>query len=126
MTKVVFFKSNGVFWGFEEQGHTGWGENGNDILCSAISAMTMLVINAIEVAYASDVDYDIDEETTNVRVSSCSALPEYEQDERKRYAISGLIMAYYYQLVDLVEEYYDYIDVEVIEKKFDGNKKRKN
>ena len=125
MTKVVFFKSNDSFWGFEEQGHTGFDASGNDILCSAISAMTMLVINAIEVAYASDVDYEIDEETTNVRVSSCSALPEYESDERKRYAISGLIMAYYYQLIDLVEEYYDYLDVEVIEKKFDGNKKRK-
>ena len=125
MTKVVFFKSGDSYWGFEEQGHSGFAASGNDIVCSAISAMTMLVINAIEVAYASDVDYDIDEETTNVRVSSCSALPEYEQDERKRYAISGLIMAYYYQLVDLVEEYYDYIDVEVIEKKYDGNKKRK-
>ena len=125
MTKVVFFKSGDSYWGFEEQGHSGFAASGNDIVCSAISAMTMLVINAIEVAYASDVDYDIDEETAYVRVSSCNALPEYEQDERKRYAISGLIMAYYYQLVDLVEEYYDYIDVEVIEKKYDGNKKRK-
>ena len=62
MTKVVFFKSNDSFWGFEEQGHTGFDASGNDILCSAISAMTMLVINAIEVAYASDVDYEIDEE----------------------------------------------------------------
>ena len=126
MTKVVFFKSKDAFWGFEEQGHAGFAESGEDIVCSALSAMTMLVINAIEVAYAADVDYVIDEETTNVRVSSCSALPEYEQDERKRYAISGLIMAYYYQLIDLVEEYYDYLDVEVVEKKFDGNKKRKN
>ena len=125
MTKVVFFKSGDNYWGFEEQGHSGFAASGEDILCSAISAMTMLVINAIEVAYASDVDYEIDEETANVRVSSCSALPEYEQDERKRYAISGLIMAYYYQLTDLVEEYYDYLDVEVVEKKFDGNKKRK-
>ena len=125
MTKVVFFKSGDNEWGFEEQGHSGFAASGDDILCSAISAMTMLVINAIEVAYAADVDYVIDEETTNVRVSSCSALPEYEQDERKRYAISGLIMAYYYQLIDLVEEYYDYLDVEVVEKKFDGNKKRK-
>ena len=126
MTKVVFFKSGDTYWGFEEQGHSGFAASGNDIVCSAISAMTMLVINAIEVAYAQDVDYDIDEETAYVRVSSCNALPEYEQDERKRYAISGLIMAYYYQLVDLVEEYYDYLDVEVIEKKYDGNKKRKN
>ena len=122
MTKVVFFRSNGVFWGFEEQGHTGFEASGQDILCSAISAMTMLVINAIEVAYASDVDYEIDEETTNVRVASRSALPDCESDEKKRYAISGLIMAYYYQLNDLVEEYYEYLDVEVIEKEYDGNK----
>ena len=121
MTKVVFFKSGDSFWGFEEQGHTGFAESGEDILCAAISSMTMLVINAIEVAYASDVDYHIDEETTNVRVTSRGALPDYETDEKKRYAVSGLFMAYYYQLNDLVEEYYEYLEVEVIEKKFDGN-----
>ena len=122
MTKVVFFKSNGVFWGFEEQGHTGYAESGSDILCAALSSMTMLVVNAIEISYASDVSYEIDETTTNVRVSSRSALPDWEDDERKRYAISGLIMAYYYQLNDLVEDYYDYLEVEVIEKDYDGNK----
>ena len=122
MTKVVFFKSNGVFWGFEEQGHSGIAASGDDILCSAISAMTMLVVNSIEVAYSAEVDYEIDDETTNVRVTSRSALPDYEADERKRFAISGLFMGYYYQLNDLVEEYYDYLEVDVIEKKYDGNK----
>ena len=122
MTKVVFFKSNGVFWGFEEQGHAGFAESGEDIVCSALSAMTMLVINAIEVAYASEADYEIDEETTNVRLIARGALPNHESDEKKRFAISGLIMAYYYQLNDLVEEYYDYLEVEVIEKEYDGNK----
>ena len=122
MTKVVFLKSDGVFWGFEVQGHTGLADSGEDILCSAISAMTMLVINTIEIAYASDVDYDIDDETATVRVASRSALPYYEKDEKKSFAISGLFMAYYYQLNDLVEEYYDYLDVDVIEKEYDGNK----
>ena len=122
MTKVVFFRSNGVFWGFEEQGHSGFASSGNDILCSAISAMTMLVINSIEVAYASEVDYEIDEETTNVRVAARGALPNYESDEKKNFAISGLIMGYYYQLNDLVEEYYDYLEVDVIEKEYEGNK----
>ncbi|MBO5374300.1 MAG: ribosomal-processing cysteine protease Prp [Clostridia bacterium] len=122
MTKVVFFKSGDSYWGFEEQGHTGFAESGEDILCSALSSMTMLIINAIEVAYASRVDYEIDDETTNVRVSVRSALSDYEADEKKRYAISGLIMAYYYQLNDLVEEYYDYLEVEVIEKKFEDKK----
>ena len=119
MTKVVFYKSNDIYWGFEEQGHSGFASNGDDILCSAISAMTMLVINAIEVSYDSMVDYTIDEETTNISVKARSALPSYEKDEKKSYAISGLIKAYFYQLTDLVEEYYDYLDVEVVEKDFE-------
>ena len=116
MTKIVFYKTDGVFYGFEEQGHTGYGESGDDVLCSALSAMTMLIINAIEISYASDVDYTIDEETTDTRLIAKGALPEYEEDENKRFAVSGLIMAYYYQLNDLIEEYYDYLSVDVIER----------
>ena len=112
MTKVVFLKSDGVFCGFEEQGHTGYGEEGTAILCAALSSMTMLIINAIEVAYASDVDYTIDEETTDVRVVVKGALEKYEKDEKKRYAIVGLITAYYYQLNDLMEEYYEFLEVD--------------
>ena len=113
MTKVVFFRSGGFFYGFEEQGHAGFGEEGKDVLCAALSAMTMLIINTIEVAYASDVEYTIDEETTDIRVRSKAALIEYEADERKRYAVSGLFLSYYYQLNDLLEEYYDFLDVEI-------------
>ena len=116
MTKIVFYKTDGVFYGFEEQGHTGYGEAGDDVLCSAISAMTMLIINAIEVSYASDVEYTIDETTTDIRLIAKGALPEYEENESKRFAVSGLIMAYYYQLNDLIEEYYDYLSVDVIER----------
>ena len=113
MTKIVFFRSGGTYYGFEEQGHAGYGEAGDDIVCAAISAMTMLVINTIEVAYASDVDYSIDEGATHIMVRSKAALPEFEEDERKRYAISGLFLSYFYQLNDMVEEYYDYLQVEV-------------
>ena len=117
MTKITFYKSGGFYYGFEEQGHTGYGESGEDILCSALSAMTMLIINAIEVTYQSSVDYDIDEETTDIRLIAKAALPKYEKDEKKQFAVSGLIQAYFYQLMDLVEEYYDYLDVCEIERK---------
>ena len=60
MTTIVFYKANGFYYGFEEQGHTGYGESGDDVLCAALSSMTMLIINAIEVSYACDVDYNID------------------------------------------------------------------
>ena len=116
MTTIVFYKTNGFYYGFEEQGHTGYGESGDDVLCAALSSMTMLIINAIEVSYACDVDYTIDEKTTDIRLIVKSALPKYESDEKKQYAVSGLIQAYYYQLMDLIEDYYDYLDVKVIER----------
>ncbi len=113
MTKIVFYKSGDVFYGFEEQGHTGYGEAGDDVLCAALSSMTMLIINAIEVVYASDVEYTIDEKTADIKLIARSAIDD--EDEKKRYAISGLLAAYFYQLNDLTEEYYDFLEVEARE-----------
>lgn len=116
MTKVVFYRSNGNFYGFEENGHSGYGEAGDDVLCAALSAMTMLIVNAIEISYASDVKYDINEGATRIVVTVKAALPEFEEDERKQYAVSGLFQAYYYQLNDLLEDYSDFLDVDVIDR----------
>lgn len=118
MTKIRFFRSGGVFYGFEEQGHTGYGEAGDDVLCAALSAMTMLIVNTVELAYASEVEYDVNEGATRISVRSKAALAEFEADEKKRYAVSGVFLAYYYQLNDLLEEYYDCLDVEVIDRDY--------
>ena len=119
MTKVVFFRNDGIFYGFREQGHTGYGEEGYDILCAALSSMSMLIINSVNVVFAGELDYTVDEGATEIMVQSKSALPEFEEDERKRYAISGLFMSYYIQLNDLMEEYYDYLQVEIIDKEYE-------
>ena len=116
MTTIVFYKADGYFYGFEEQGHTGYADSGDDILCSALSAMTMLIINTIEISYASCVDYTIDEKTADIRLIAKSALPKFESDEKKQFAIQGLIQGYYYQLMDLIEDYYEYLDVKEIER----------
>ena len=114
MTKITFFKRDGIFYGFKEEGHANYADIGDDILCSALSAMTMLIVNAIEISYATNVEYDIDEESAKITVKVYGALPEYETDPMKRYAVSGLIQAYYYQLNDMLEEYYDFIQVDEI------------
>ena len=118
MTKIVFFRSGGVYYGFEEHGHTGYGEAGDDVLCAALSAMTMLIVNAVEIAYASDISYDVNDGATRIVVTAKAALPEFEADERKRYAVSGIFMAYYYQLNDLLDEYSDFLDVEVVDRDY--------
>ncbi|MBR2459893.1 MAG: ribosomal-processing cysteine protease Prp [Clostridia bacterium] len=117
MTKITFFKRNGVYYGFRETGHSEYADEGYDIVCSALSAMTMLIINTVEISYASRVDYTIDEKTTDITVKIKSALPEYEKDEKKQFAIAGLLQGYFYQLMDLTEDYYDFLSVEEIEDK---------
>ena len=116
MTKIVFFRSDGIFYGFEEQGHTGFGEQGDDVLCAALSAMTMLIINTIEVSWGVDVKFEIDDETTDITVIVKEALPKYASSDEKQFAVSGLIQGYFYQLMDMIEDYGDYIDVEEEEK----------
>ena len=63
-------------------------------------------------------DYEIDEDATRIRVTSKAALPEFEEDECKRYAVSGLFMSYFYQLNDMVEDYYKYLEVDVVDKEY--------
>ena len=115
MTRITFYKSGDVFYGYEESGHSGFAEEGEDIVCAAISAMTMLVINAIEVVYASGVDYTIDDKSAKVCLIARGALPAFEKDAKKQFAVAGLIKAFYLQLLDLAEEYYDYLSVDVVE-----------
>lgn len=117
MTTITFYKTEGIYYGFEENGHTGLGEAGDDVLCAALSAMTMLLINAIEVSFASDVEYTIDENDAKITVIAKSALPAFEKDEKKQYAVAGLMQAYFLQLMDLLEDNYKYLDVNEIERK---------
>ena len=112
MLKIVFFKKNGVYFGFKETGHAGFDDEGHDIVCAAVSAMTMLVVNAIEVSYGSEVDYNIINESADIEVYAYGALPETGLPEEKQFAIAGIMYAYFVQLVDLIEDYGDYISIE--------------
>ncbi len=115
MTKITFYKRDGIYYGFRETGHADYAEAGEDILCAALSAMTMLIVNAIEVSWASPVDYRLDEQTTDIQVIARGALPESGEDERTQYAIAGLLQGYFFQLTDMLEDYYDHIQVEETE-----------
>ena len=113
MTRITFYRRGGNFYGFREVGHTGLADAGDDVLCAAISSMTMLVVNMVEVSFETDVQYLIDEEKAMITVTALGALPEYAEDEKMQYAAEGAFRGYYEQLKDLSEEYYDYLSVEV-------------
>ncbi len=48
MTTVRIFEHNGMYQGYEADGHSGFAEAGEDIVCAAISVLTVNTANAIE------------------------------------------------------------------------------
>ena len=50
MTTVTFLTEDARIIGFDVQGHSGWGESGEDIVCAAITSAVRLVeatVNAV-------------------------------------------------------------------------------
>ncbi len=47
MTTVSFRESEGVLLGFTASGHSGYADEGEDIVCAAISSATLMAANTI-------------------------------------------------------------------------------
>lgn len=48
MTTVTLFLAHDIFCGFECVGHAGFAPSGSDIVCAAVSALTLTCANALE------------------------------------------------------------------------------
>lgn len=59
MTKVIVYLENQKPVGLELAGHTGYGVEGEDIVCSAVSALTQTMIMSLETLLNIDVAYEI-------------------------------------------------------------------
>ena len=63
MTKVTIYKNvKNECVGFKALGHAGYAEEGEDIVCAAISILTINTMNAIETFTDADVSLETDEE----------------------------------------------------------------
>lgn len=67
MTTVTMFRQNGRLIGFETKDHTGFAEEGRDVVCAAVSAATELAVTILESAKA-DISVNIDPKTACVRL----------------------------------------------------------
>lgn len=61
MLKAVFHLNSNDFCGFEISGHAGYGTEGNDIVCAAVSSCTMLVCNAVTEGFKARADVNVGE-----------------------------------------------------------------
>lgn len=53
MIEVTVTKRNGEYIAFESKGHAGFAEAGQDIICSAVSALAVNAVNSID-AFTED------------------------------------------------------------------------
>lgn len=59
MTEVTLFRSGGRMAGFEAQGHTDSAEEGQDIVCAGISAITQTALIGIREYLCQECAFDV-------------------------------------------------------------------
>lgn len=71
MVTASFFGRGAAYTGFKVLGHSGYAPAGQDIVCAAVSAMTMLTINLIESSFSVPSDLQVDEDSGLISFKVC-------------------------------------------------------
>ena len=68
MVDIIIYKNEkNECVGFDSFGHAGFAEEGQDIVCAAVSILTINTINAIETFTKNEADIETDEEHGMIR-----------------------------------------------------------
>lgn len=104
MTRVEFFNQNGRISGFCCAGHSGYAEEGSDIVCAAVSTAVKFAEHTIHDVLGERVKTRVNEEEARVTLN----LPATCEDEDAVQAVmTGLMLT----LCELRDDYPEYIEV---------------
>ena len=101
MTKVEIFRKNGSIVGYKASGHSGYSEQGSDIICSAISTSLQMTLIGIQEILKLKVDFKINDGFLDVDLKNIS------QDKLTQTNILTEAMAMF--LKELTKQYPKYI-----------------
>ncbi len=101
MTKVEVFRKNGNIIGYKASGHSGYSEQGSDIICSAISTSLQMTLIGIQEVLKLKVDFKINDGFLDVDLKNIS------QDKLTQTNILTEAMAIF--LKELTKQYPKYI-----------------
>ena len=73
---AVFFKENERFVGFSISGHAGYGTEGNDIVCAAITSAVELTCNTITEFFSVSAKVDVFENEVALRLEESNDFAE--------------------------------------------------
>ncbi len=106
MTTVRFHKKGSDFFQFEMFGHSGYGEEGFDIVCSAVSASVTQTHILLEDVLGIKVTTEVDAETTHILIK----LPETLSGNLYKDA-QNAILAFQMNMASISQDYSQYIEV---------------
>ena len=104
MIKVELFDQNGRINGFSVSGHSGYAEEGSDIVCAAITSAVKFAECVINDVLGNHANAKVDED--NVRITL--TLPAACDDED---AVQAVLTGFMLTVCDLRDDYPDYIEV---------------
>lgn len=113
MTKVSFDKQGGKYCKLTVMGHSGYAEEGSDIVCAAISSMVNLTTAVLEksgIAFAMNVG----SKTPTIIIQLTDTENAFGQN---------VFEALYSEMIGLSESFTDYVKVTVAERTPQINKK---
>ena len=97
MIKVTFFRRGKEFTGFELSGHSGYSQEGSDIVCSAVSSVAYMTANTVTEIIGIKADISLDD-------GYMKFIPEKSSDE-----IQVLFKGMALHLNALAEQYEEYM-----------------
>ena len=106
MTTITFRSEGGRIIGFDSQGHSGYAEEGADIVCAGITSAIRLVEATINDVLGLAASVKVREEDTFISLRLPGGLSE-EIDNTCQILMAALMV----NLVELQEQYPDHINV---------------
>ena len=93
--------------GVSVSGHAGMAEYGDDIVCSAVSALLIAAINGLDEYVQTQTDVTVENGNTSFTIN--------EEDGYKSIQAQTIANTLYLAMLGLEDEYEDYIEVSVTE-----------
>ncbi len=104
MTKITIFKKNGNICEYQIKGHSGFAEEGSDIVCAGISTAGQMALVALKEVLSLNVDVDIKDGYMHVILNDF-------QNENAQVVLSAMQKTF----EDIAKSYKKYVRMEVRE-----------
>lgn len=108
MIKVVFEREGDSILGFRSRGHAGAADPGEDIVCSAVSALLFSVVNTLDHYHVL-----MDVKVVEKGFLSC----EIKEDGKRNKEVQAILKVAEIGITGIVQEYSEFISMELIDRR---------